>query len=218
MSDFVVLSYKLTPDRFIRSPFVTVYVGHEKKDFKIYKDLLCAESPFFASKLKDEWSNGQYEVSLEEEDPEAFEAITNFMFTGKFGSLTVGKTTNLSLFSSVYKLAGFLMITKAQNELISMLFKYVQQTSTIFNFTGLCAIWAADPQETLLFRMVLRSSVECYATNHVGQPPYEGLGNHSELMSIIIEAMGEFSKNRWEFLKSSECDYHDHSDGSSCST
>lgn len=106
--------------RFTRSPIITVVVGKggEAQSFLIYKDLLTAHSPYFKACLNSAWEEGKTDtVRLEDDDPKAFETITNWLFRdpSTMEQIDMRSTTDVAL---AYKLADKLLMTQLKNHLL----------------------------------------------------------------------------------------------------
>ena len=121
---------------------MTIRVGSDAKEIRVYKDLLRTKSRFFASALKDDW-NHKNSIDLEREDVETFGVLLTWMFTGAFPQLkkqivheTRPRATVDSIkFGQVYKLADFLIMPKAKNDLVDHLIRTIGNGS--INFNGL---------------------------------------------------------------------------------
>lgn len=64
-----------------------LYVGPDREEFKLSKDLLCYVSPFFHAAFKGEFKEGQKQtMELLEDNVVAFDRIVSYMYRGIFGN------------------------------------------------------------------------------------------------------------------------------------
>lgn len=63
---------------------VKVIVGPQKKEFNIYKNLICAASKFFHAALNSNFIEGaEHTVTLPEEDPRMFQLVHTWLHSGR---------------------------------------------------------------------------------------------------------------------------------------
>lgn len=69
--------------RLYSSPIVDLVVGEEKKVYHVHKEVLCSDSSFFATALKDDtWKEGQEGIiTLREEQPAIMSLIVQWLYT-----------------------------------------------------------------------------------------------------------------------------------------
>lgn len=64
-----------------------IYVGPEREEFKLSKELLCYVSPFFRAAFEGEFKEGkEHTIELLEDDVDAFDHVVSYMYRGIFGS------------------------------------------------------------------------------------------------------------------------------------
>lgn len=180
--------------------------------------MLCAKSPFFAAKLSDCWDHGKREIYLQDEDENAFALLTNWIFIQEWKGIEHSTVEGMMQSAAAYRLADYLMMTKAKNDLVDMAIAEIREAKSSYSFVALGSLWSVDQRQTQLFNMMLRSAVQhtCYYKN----PPIgleDGFTDAIEVLKTIIKAMCEFNQKSWgPVWLDDKCEYHDHSDGSSC--
>jgi hypothetical protein len=74
--------------RFLAGETATIYVGPDRQEFKVSKDLLCYVSPFFKAAFEGEFKEGKEQtMELLEDDVEAFSHVVSYMYRSTFGCL-----------------------------------------------------------------------------------------------------------------------------------
>lgn len=208
--------------RYVQSGLIKVLVGEERKEFNVYKGLLAAKSGFFAARLKDDWNDGTNEISLDSEIPYVFASLLDWMFTGKFNMAVEDVEDNITEISLLYKLADFLLIAPAKNDLIDLMLLDLKTTDTYYTFGGLRYIWEADGRETKLFTLALRSCVKEFMRakkQKTESSLTEALNDVPDVMLAALRSIAEYNCEPWKQVYDQDrCQYHDHSDGSSCKT
>lgn len=188
----------------------------------IHKDLLCAKSQFFTTKLSATWNNGEHEVYLKDEDPTAFAHLVDWMYSECFPNLGTDADDIWST-AAVYKLADFLVMVKAKNDLIDKKLQDLEVRQQAYTYEGLKLIWLSDARETKLFAMALRSCVESIMEDDADKDDFDGLDDElcrvPTVMLAILKGIHEYRKEAWGApYDDNKCEYHDHTDNSSCCT
>ena len=218
------IALRLTIGRFVRSPIVTVVVGKGSKaqSFPVYKDLLTAHSPYFKACLDGAWEEGKTNtVRLEDDNPKAFETVTNWLFRDP----TTMKQTDMNTEERAlrYKLADKLLITQLKNDILDGLRAFQLAKNKFTSIGGLDILHCQGLQTTALYDYCLKLYVWIFGTptatsvEGILVQPGRALANE-EVMKDLLTKMFEFMQQRWgDPRKETGCVYHDHSDGSSCS-
>ncbi|KAK5070081.1 hypothetical protein LTR64_001915 [Lithohypha guttulata] len=208
----------LSPSQYVQSGIVNVFVGRKRKEFAIYRDLLSVKSPFFAAKLKKDWNNDKNEIYLENEDPDAFSALVDWMFSGKLPDFYSERTTtSIASVTAFYKLADFLLMPTAKNDLIDHVVNHHRAMNRHYTFHHLSYVWGVHAVDKPFLKMVLHSIIKnlVVRTDDVYQLEY--LREYPDLMLLVIRYHIGYNKRPWARIwENPRCDYHDHSDGSKC--
>lgn len=67
--------------RYNRKQSVPILVGPGRERYYVYKDLLAANSSYFAAQFKKCWDGTKSEIELLDADQEAFELVVDWMYT-----------------------------------------------------------------------------------------------------------------------------------------
>lgn len=144
------------------------------------------------------------------------------MFEDRFPDIDPGTRDNVLRLGTIYKLADFLGMKDAQNKLVDSIITRHRGSHKRFNFLALKRLWRADPRETKLFTLVLRSCLHFYMD--AARDPAEVTGLNDDMKDVpdvlllFVRGVGEYRKSLWgRVWEHEKCFFHDHSDGSACS-
>lgn len=63
---------------------ITIVVGPLSKPFNVYKEILCAESKYFAVACAERWFEDDGSIKLPDEDPKLFEELVKSLYSGEY--------------------------------------------------------------------------------------------------------------------------------------
>ncbi|KAL8893906.1 MAG: hypothetical protein Q9192_004808 [Flavoplaca navasiana] len=69
-------------------PMVQLKVGAEEKTFYVHKGLICESSPFFRAAFTGGFKENSGSITLEEDDPDIFGHIVQWLYRGKLDTLS----------------------------------------------------------------------------------------------------------------------------------
>lgn len=70
---------------------MTIFVGPDREEFKLSKELLCHVSPFFKAAFEGDFKEGQEQtMELLDDDVEAFGYVVTYLYRANFGSAPLG--------------------------------------------------------------------------------------------------------------------------------
>ncbi|KAK5942550.1 hypothetical protein PMZ80_005115 [Knufia obscura] len=215
----------LKPSEYVHSELITISVGAEKKKYYVYKDLLTAQSPWFAARIKQNWKRDPNEVNLEHHEPVAFDIVLNWMFNPNIDSepsVPVGAL--LRKLGSAYKLAGELLMFSLQNALVDTSLINQRSRDRSPSFETIVMLWDMDLSTTELFRMALRACVRTVmlqskqrSLNKV--PGMTEVYARSDLLKLVFQTTYQYDRAQWPPpINEPLCIYHEHPDGRRCNT
>ncbi|KAK5957785.1 hypothetical protein OHC33_000974 [Knufia fluminis] len=208
------------PEQFTRGEIVTIFVGHKRKRFCIYKDLLCNRTPYFAASLKNFWSGGSNDIYLQE-DADAFAQFTNWLFTNEIPTVNLSTCSGLADVVAFYKLADFLLVETLKNGIIDATLKYLKEAKWAVNFFSLYYVQEQIPG-TQFYRLVLRSSVRMFMNgpelfDEGADNDTTFLAGKQELMMEIVNGVRDYNKKPYDQVwKCHRCEYHEHEESVIC--
>lgn len=213
---------QLTRDsRFTQGEIITILIGKKRKRFNIYKDPLCAKSPYFAASLKSCWNGNTNELYLDE-DANAFGHFTNWLFQDTIPTIDLGSCEGLAEITAFYKLADFLLVEDLRNVILDAVLKYLKTNLWAFGFFSLFHLREQNLQTTPLYKLVLRSSVRAFVNGperfeEGAAEDTEFLRGKPELMMDIIDGVREYNKKPYDQVwKCHPCEYHEHEESAIC--
>ena len=112
---------------------VTVIVGEKKRVFKIHKNLLCSSSEFFKATLDGKFKEAEErEINLEEEDPQTFERVVLWIYSGSLLEKNETSTTlGYADLLKIYVFAEARCMTELQNDTIDVIIRRVQKSRLV---------------------------------------------------------------------------------------
>lgn len=110
---------------------ITVAVGESKKEFPVYKSIICAKAPFFKAACKKEWSKKETRVV---ELPGVYESIfTQFLHWLYSGTVNLDvidgfqEETNISYLGGLWALGDFLGMPDFGNQLLDCAIEEIRE-------------------------------------------------------------------------------------------
>jgi BTB/POZ domain len=160
--------------------WITVYVGPERREFKLHKLLVCTKSPYF-----DKCFNGNFaeaktaECRFPEDDSSAFEIFMNYLYTGQVpkdcSGITASERTDTALVS-FYLLADKLLLpNEAKTSTINSLISWCKDQNSIIGPVAGQLVLNSTAEHCPLRRLV----VDMVCWNHLlaNQVPDDSLQN-----------------------------------------
>ncbi|KAJ9663345.1 Transmembrane emp24 domain-containing protein 10 [Neophaeococcomyces mojaviensis] len=209
---------------FALSGVVTVVVG--LRNYACHRDLLEASSPFCAAKLKDCWNEGKNEIHLDDQEPAAAEIWIDWMYKNFLSRAPLSidtETLRIGLIAKTYKLADYLIIPDLKNDLMDLIMDQHKKSRKWFTLHALIDLWEVDESDSGLFKYVFRSSILSFMTSPkfylTGSGELKKISTRADttLLLKVIEGIMVWNVKSWDLPSDDKkCDYHDHSEGSSC--
>ena len=141
------------------------------------------------------------------------------MYLQKFTTINATVGTEVCQVATIYKLADFLVMTKAKNDLVDTFIQQMKQEKRTLHLPALHAVWELDARETPFFKLVLASSIRHFMEWPNKDDITHELCNQSDLMVIVLQTSAEWNKKRWGMVETHDkCKYHEHSDGHPCTS
>lgn len=119
----------LGSSRFRDVSIVSVTVGSAKTPFRVHRDLLCDESPFFKAAFAKEFKEASEGIlDLPEDDVDTFDRFIQWMYSGEYG-LSGGFETHAEAderynqLARLYILADKLQVPRLKNDVVNKFFE-----------------------------------------------------------------------------------------------
>lgn len=211
--------------RFTRSPIITIYVGPEREIFTVHQDLLCYRSDYFKTLLKEQWKEGQTKELIWDEPDDKIEYVETMMDWLYGQKLDIDKLTSEHLLFC-YKFAEKRLMSGWKNSLMDALRAKHKKEKLYFGPAFVKEAKDLDLMHTPLYTYIVRSFVVGMVNN---RDLYKKAGECDADMrdyitgpdigvDIIQEMLSFAQKPPQDPSIPDGCHYHDHTDGSSCST
>lgn len=155
-----------------------------KKEFPVYRGVLCFHSEFFKRALSDRWQNGSASVyNIEDTKIAIFEMFFNWMNTDHLledkKSIDHSKQT-----VELYKFADFYAIPSLKNRAMEAFFHSVSENK-IFNMGEVASIYKHTTQHDLFRKLVVDLAVDTYRFD---PPSVKDKENAYEFLMEVIMA------------------------------
>ncbi|RVD83540.1 uncharacterized protein DFL_007926 [Arthrobotrys flagrans] len=96
---------------------IKVIVGEERMQYDLHRAIICLQSTFFEAACKEGFIEGNtQEIDLPDIEPEAFEAVATWLYSGGF---SIKGKLNTERFCELYKAADFLGIDSLKRAMMS---------------------------------------------------------------------------------------------------
>lgn len=218
--------------RLLSGPMVDIYVGKERKQWSLHRNLLCHHSPYFETELlghevpKKQRDDGSNKLELLDDDPRGFELLVKWLYQGqlddatemdndeKYGyAVACHKLYLLSSKFSMPHLSNLAMDAYRQNLNAAHLVPDPDEINDIYRSSP-----PGSPFRRLMTKIAARQimdpevdkDAESYRAAFENNPDFAV----EMVNSIRYMSGGMLFDNPTD---GKECDWHDHSDGGDCS-
>lgn len=206
---------------------VDVYVGEERKKFKLHRDLLCERSEFFKAAFEGHFKEFEAdELALPEDSVESFELLVGWLYGAPL--MSIPSEDAFPAYLDLNILAGKLCLEHLQNETMDRILRYYRTSSpkvTPNTIRSVCENTAkGDPLRRLIMLYagwtIVSSELRFLDSNDSSL--IEGGGAVAvEFTRIVIEC---YAKTRCDRVRitnmdprtRSNCWYHRHSSTPKC--
>lgn len=207
---------------------VDIYVGEERKKFRLHRDLLCERSEFFQASFGGHFKEAEaQELALPEDSVESFELLLGWLYGAPL--ISISSEQKFPIYLDLVILAQKLGLEHLQNETMDHILKFYRLYSpeppahTIRSIYGNTS--TGDPLRRLIIRCAAWTAVALDTTVFMDDERVllEGGGEPAvDFTSWLAKSYASSKGNRKVLAtigprRESSCSYHKHSSTPPCS-
>jgi hypothetical protein len=218
---------KAQRDRLLSGPMLDVYVGEERKHWKLHHNLLCHHSELLESELQRDGNKTADTLELPEQSPAGFELLVKWLYQGKLDDVSDLADANQKYEYAVschklYLLCERFDMPQLKNVAIDQHRKALNEAELVPDPDELGEIYrespSASPFRRLMAKIAARQimdpgsdkDVENYRDCFTDNPDFA-----VDLVKAIKDGTGGMLIDD-PTDPGNECDYHDHAAGPNC--
>lgn len=206
---------------------VDIYVGKERKHFRVHKSLLCKKVPYF-----DKMFNGNFQEAAKnqaefaEDDVIAFDVLTRWIYTGSVRKLKFisesgdDKMLNINPYSA-YCVADKFCLPQLMDRFMSAIMEFSSRNRTIAGPRHVKVVYEKTPESSPLRRFIVQQWF--YTISRPGESDKGWNTMLKEIMRIedfsgdfINFMQGKGGMNPEDPRKLPHCEFHHHSKEEDC--
>lgn len=133
---------------------VNIYLGEERKEFRLHRDLLCQRSEFFKASFKGHFKEAEtQELALPDDTVESFELLVGWLYGAPV--MSVPSEADLPAYFDLVVLAKKLCLEHLQNETMDHILKFYRLCSPNVTAHTIRSIYEKTSAEDPLRRLIL---------------------------------------------------------------
>ena len=215
--------------RLLSGPTVDIYVGSEKKHWSLHRNLLCHHSSYFETELQGhevpKAKKGENKLDLPEDDPRGFELLVKWLYQGQLED--VSEMTEQSKYDfavachKLYMLCDKFDMLPLKNLAIDQYRRGLNEAQLVPDADEIDEIYRASPAGSPFRKLMTQ-----IAARQIMDPDVD---KDAESYRKCFDSNSDFAVDMVNSIRSmsggmlfddptagDQCEYHDHSDGSSC--
>ena len=212
-------------NRYAQQEIVTIFVGKERKLYRLHKDLLRNRSPYFATRLKDCWDGTQAEIELTHVSTRSFEVAIDWMYSEsvpEYVPKKIGDKGPLLIdLAELYQVADLLMITQLQNQLVDTELHDARELENHWTLAGVVSAHVHGVTHTPLYQLILKDYVKHMLDEPLGVNAFRNktaiLQEHPQAAIDVLHTIHDYNRSKWAYpCNGNFCEFHVHPDGQIC--
>jgi BTB/POZ domain len=195
---------------------VRIFVGPERVEYNLHKELLCERSSFFQAAFEGPFQEGQEKVmNLPEDSMASFEILVLYVYGSALAPVAPRK---VGAYIRLYGLAEKLCMENLANEVVDMILVFFRGLGRLVRPNQLELGYSVSSPGSGLRRYLSDSIVDVMLRRDLGPLSEQGLKDFARCLVEVEDLASDFvfalkklrSQNQLVQLGTTPCCYHDH--------
>ena len=217
--------------RLLSGPTVDIYVGPDRRHWSLHRNLLCHHSSYFETEFqghevpKSGKSDGENKLELPDDDPKGFELLVKWLYQGQLEDLPQGsdedKYNSAVACHNLYILCDKFDMINLKNLAMDQYRRGLNEAQLVPDADEINEIYRASPIDSPFRRLMTKIAARQIMDPEVdkdAQTYRKCFEDNADFAVEMVNAIRYMSGGMLfdDPTEDKGCEYHDHSDGSSC--